>query len=95
MSHKQSFVKLHAYVLKRYEPELNTYYFYNVKDKSFWKTDFGTGSIISALDGSLSMDEIVKILSDNNPDLNKDDLRKSLTETFNFLQKEGFLDVRS
>jgi len=84
-------LKLAQHVLKRYEPELNIYYFYNVKNRTFWTCDFSTGSIISLLDGSLSFDEICTIISQNNPQVDMNDIKKSLSDIFDFLCKEGFL----
>lgn len=79
------------YVLKRYEPELSKYYFYNVKDRTFWTCDYSIGSIIAALDGTLCFGEICSIISKNNPQIAKDDISKSLSEIFEFLYKGGFL----
>lgn len=82
-------LKLAPYVLKRYEPEL--YYFYNVKNKTFWSCNFATGSVIAALDGTLNFEEIIDILAHNNLNLDKEEIKTSLSEVFEFLLKEEFV----
>lgn len=53
-------LKLLPFVIKRYEKDIDLYIFYNAKNKLFWETDFTTGSVVCALDGSLETEEILK-----------------------------------
>lgn len=50
------------------------------------------GAVISCFDGSLSLREILDIVSDNNPDIDKRAITKTITEAVEFLLKEGFVD---
>jgi len=84
-------LKLSPYVIKRYEAPLETYFFYNVKNKTFWETDYSTGAVVAALDGSLLKSEIYHILSENNPEILFEKIQKKFDETFDFLVKEEFL----
>ena len=84
-------LKLAKYTLKKYEPKLGLYFFYNAKNKSFWNCDYPTGSVISALDGTISTDEVIRILASNNSDFSKAEFEEVFMEIFNFLLKEEFL----
>lgn len=84
-------LKLASYVLKRYEPNLDTFFFYNLSTEKFWETDFFTGSVISQLQGQFSREEIVDILLSNNTKLSEEQLKSFIYGVFDFLFNEGFL----
>jgi len=82
---------LAPHTLKHYESGLNTYFFYNVCNGTFWKTDKVTGLVIATLDGTLSCEGIVNVLHKNNPDIPISELQKHFYETVKFLLKEGYI----
>ena len=84
-------LKLAPYTLKRYEPNLDSYFFYNVSTSDFWQTDSITGFVISSLDGSLSRDEVVNVLFSNNPEISKAELEKHFYNVFDFLIGKGYI----
>ena len=86
-------LKLAEYVIKRYEPGLGLYFFYNAKDDTVWETDFHTGSVVSALDGTITTAEVFKILSENN-NIPMQDIESAFSKTFEHLTEEGFLYVK-
>lgn len=83
--------KLANYVLKKYEPNLSSYFFYNAKTQDMWKIDSSTGEIISALDGTISIDEIINIILENNPNLSKPETIRVFTGIFEYLFKEEYI----
>lgn len=83
--------KISPTVLKRFEPELNTYYFYNAQKQIYWHCDYAMGEIISCLDGELSIEEIISIIVQNNPDIPQESIENKIKETFDFLYKEGYI----
>ena len=84
-------LKLAPYVIKRYEYGLDTFFFYNLKNESFWHTDFTTGSIIVSLDGTKDTSTIIDTISSNSPQISKSELDVFFNKVFDFLIKEGFL----
>ncbi len=84
-------LKLSPHTLKHYEYKLNTYFFYNVCNGTFWKTDKDTGMVIATLDGTLSCEGIVNVLHKNNPDITLSELQIYFYEIFEFLLKEGYI----
>ena len=87
-------LKLAEYVIKRYEPSLGLYFFYNAKDDTVWETDFHTGSVVSALDGSITTKEVFEILSKNN-NIPVQDIESAFSKTFDHLIEEEFLNVQN
>ena len=87
-------LKLAEYVIKRYEPNLGLYFFYNAKNDTVWETDFHTGSVISALDGTLTTKEVFEILSKNN-NIPIKEIENAFSQTFEHLTEEGFLNVQN
>ena len=87
------FLKISAHTVKRYEPKLSTYFFYNAQNKTYWETDFSTGSVVCLLDGTISEEEVISILSANNPSVSFDEINTRFSSVFDFLVQEGFLDV--
>lgn len=85
--------KISPYVVKRFEPALEKYFFYNAKDKTFWNCDFSMGAVLSCFDGSLSVEEILEIVSNNNPETDKNEIREKILETLEFLLAEGFVNA--
>ncbi len=83
--------KLPKEILKKYEPKLGLYFFYNTRMGTFWNTDESLGGVISALDGSLSYEEILNIVSKNNIKVSKEEIDIVLQNAFEFLLKEGYL----
>lgn len=83
--------KLAPTVLKRYEPELDTYYFYNAQKQIFWHCDYSMGEIISCLDGNISLEEIIDVIVENNPELLEESIKSKIKETFDFLYDEGYI----
>ena len=86
-------LKLAPYVIKRFEPKLDKYFFYNAKNKTYWETDKITGYVIDTLDGSISTEEVIKILSSNNTDIPANQLEEFFTQKFEYLLREEFLCV--
>ena len=86
-------LKISPYVVKRYEPLTGLYYFYNAKNKTFWECPYNQGAVVSALDGTLTEDEIFEILYSNNTDIKFSDIRKNFGNTFEFLIKEEFIII--
>ena len=84
-------LKLSPCVIKKFEEKIEKFCFYNAKDKTFWNTDLALGSIISALDGSLTVKDVLEIVLSNNKNLDKNVLSESLLDVFEYLLKEGFL----
>ena len=84
-------IKLAPYTLKRYEPNLGMYFFCNVKSADLWKTDAATGTVIAALDGSLTAKEVIDIISSNNSQIPKTQIEEYFGKTLEFLLKEGFV----
>ena len=84
-------LKLAPYVLKRYEPKLDAYFFNNVSTTSYWKTDYITGIVIASIDGTLSRKDIIDVLASNNPDVSYKKLEEHFYKVFDFLIKEGYL----
>ena len=87
-------LKLAEYVIKRYEPNLGLYFFYNAKYDTVWETDFNTGSIISALNGNITIKEVFEILSKNN-NIPIRDIESAFSKTFEQLIEERFLNVKN
>ena len=84
-------LKLAPWVIKRNEEPLERSYFYNAKIQRVWSTELSTGIVVSALDGSLTVNEIIDILSENNPNIDKTELKNSFVKLFNQLEKEEFV----
>lgn len=84
-------LKLSQSVLKRFEPMVG-YCFYNARNKACINTDYTSGTIVSALDGKLSVKEVLDILIENNKDVSSETLTEKLVNIFENLLKEGFLD---
>ena len=84
-------LKLESYILKRYEPNLDVYFFYNLCSKEFWETDYLTGSIISQLNGQYSRADIIKTLFFNNKEISKKQLEEYFYNIFDFLINKEFL----
>ena len=84
-------LKLVPYILKRYEPGLDCYFFHNARSGALWKTDYETGTIISSLDGTRTKEDIVNLLASNSPDVSVRDLETHFYNIFDFLLKEGFI----
>ena len=82
---------LAPWVLKRFEPQLGSYYFFNAKSKKMWTGDHTIGSIISVLDGTLTCNQVLDILIANNRSISKDELQKFLFAIFEMLIKEDYL----
>ena len=80
-------LKLSPSVLKRFEPQVG-YCFYN----ACINTDYTSGTIIAALDGTLSVKEVLEILLENNKDVSSETLTEKLVNIFESLLKEEFLD---
>ena len=80
-------LKLSPSVLKRFEPSVG-YCFYNARNKACINTDYTSGTIVAALDGTLS----VKELLENNKDVSSETLKEKLVNIFETLLKEEFLD---
>ena len=55
-------------------------------------TDYTSGTIIAALDGTLSVKEVLEILLENNKDVSSETLTEKLVNIFESLLKEEFLD---
>ena len=84
-------IKLAPYTLKRYEPGLDMYFFCNVKSADLWKTDSATGAVVASLDGSLTIEKVIDIISSNNLQIPKAQIEEYFGRIFNFLLKEGFI----
>ena len=82
---------LAPHTLKHYEATLNTYFFCNARNGTFWKTDKITGEIIATLDGTSTIEGIVNMLHKNNPDIPATELHKHFYKTLEFLLKEGYI----
>ena len=80
-------LKLSPSVLKRFEPQVG-YCFY----KACINTDYTSGTIIAALDGTLSVKEVLEILLENNKEVSPETLTEKLVNIFENLLKEEFLD---
>ena len=87
-------LKLLHFVIKRYEKDIDLYIFYNAKNKLFWETDFTTGSVVCALDGSLETEEIFKILSENS-DTPLEEISDYFSEIFVSLIQKEFINVQN
>ena len=81
-------LKLSPSVLKRFEPQVG-YCFYNARNKACINTDYTSGTIIAALDGTLSVKEVLEILLE---DGSSETLTEKLVNIFESLLKEEFLD---
>lgn len=79
------------YTLKRYEPKLDTYFFFNARDCNFWETDKVTGSVVAGLDGTLSFEGIIALFHKKNPDIPINILQEHFYKTFEFLYREGYI----
>ena len=84
-------LKLAPVTLKRYEPKLDTYFFYNVRSGLFWKTDLITGSVVAKLDGKYTTESLLKNISSESTDISEDELKDYFGEIFQFLIREGFI----
>lgn len=84
-------LKLEPYILKRYESNLDVYFFYNLRIDEFWETDYFTGEVVSSLDGQYSREDIVNILLSNNSELSREQLEGYFYKVFDFLIKKGFV----
>lgn len=84
-------LKLAPWVIKRNEEPIGRSYFYNAKIQRVWSTELSTGIVVSALDGSLTFSEIIEILTENNPDIDKEELKNSFIKLFDELEKEDFI----
>ena len=83
--------KLRKEIIKKYEPKLGLYFFYNARKDNFWNTDEAIGSVIAALDGTLTYEEIINIISENNKHIEKVQIESILRKSFDFLIKEEYL----
>lgn len=86
-------LKLSSSVLRKYEQGLGLFCFYDSKDKLFWNADYAIGSIVSSLDGTLTVAEVIDILLSSNEHLEVDLFKRKLLDTFEQLVKDGFLIV--
>ena len=84
-------LKLSPSVLKRFEPSVGCC-FYNARNKACINTDYTSGTIVAALDGTLSVKEVLEILLENNKDVSSETLKEKLVNIFETLLKEEFLD---
>ena len=84
-------LKLSPSVLKRFEPSVG-YCFDNARNKACINTDYTSGTIVAALDGTLSVKEVLEILLENNKDVSSETLKEKLVNIFETLLKEEFLD---
>ena len=84
-------LKLSPSVLKRFEPSVG-YCFYNARNNACINTDYTSGTIVAALDGTLSVKEVLEILLENNKDVSSETLKEKLVNIFETLLKEEFLD---
>lgn len=84
-------LKLEPYILKRYESNLDVYFFYNLRIDEFWETDYFTGEVVSSLDGQYSREDIVNILLSNNSELSREQLEVYFYKVFDFLIEKGFV----
>ena len=82
---------LQDFVLKRYEPQLGLYFFFNAKNKQTWSCPNYIGEVVSALEGDLSVLNIINILAENNTELETQEIKKLFVPIFEFLFKEEFL----
>jgi len=84
-------LQLSPYTLKRYEQKLDRYFFFNVKDKKFWETDYITGSVVAGLDGSSSVKDVLLNLYSSNSEIDSLELEEYFCKVFNFLFEEGYI----
>ena len=83
--------KLTPYTLKRYEPNLKTYFFYNARRHSMWSIDAITGSVIASLDGTNALEDIINEFLKNNSKLTYEELNEHFSKILEFLLKEDFV----
>lgn len=83
---------LNNYILERYEPKVSQHFFFNAKTKRTWCCPDYIGQVVSALDGKLSIEEIISILVKNNPNTDFDAVKEMFLPVFEFLVKEDFLE---
>jgi len=84
-------LKLSPSVLKRYEPELGIYCFYDARTGNCINMDSVSGAVAAALDGTLCTSEVVEILLANNSISEPENFAENLCRVFNGLLKEEFL----
>ena len=85
------FYKLSGYTIKRYEPKLGVYFFFNVKNRTYWETDYVTGSIVASLDGTLDVSDIVDIVLSNNKNIPENKFYEYVADKLTFLEREEFI----
>lgn len=68
------------------------YCFYNARNGACINTDYTSGTIVAALNGTLSVKEVLDILLENNKDVSSETLKEKLVNIFETLLKEEFLD---
>ena len=83
--------KLASSVIKKSEEKLKKFCFYNAKNKTFWNADLSLGSVISALDGTLTVAEVLDIILSNNSEIDRDTLKETILEAFKVLYEGEFL----
>lgn len=84
-------LKLIPTITKRYESKLDRYFFYNNLNGKCWDTDSTIGAVVAALDGSLTLDEIIDTISSNTVEVPRGELKIQFNKIFDFLEKEGFI----
>lgn len=84
-------LKLSPFVIRKPEEKLGKVCFYNAKNKTFWNADLSLGSVISALDGTLTVEEVLDIVLSNNKAVNSDELKASILDAFETLYGGEFL----
>ena len=82
---------LAPHTIGRYEVKLDTYFFFNAQSCNFWETDKITGSVVASLDGTLSFEDIISLLHENNPNVQACELKEHFGKIFEFLLKEGYI----
>lgn len=81
---------LQDYILRRYESQLDLFFFFNAKKKKTWSCPSYIGEVLVALDGKLSVQDVIKVLADNNPELKLRDIENTFVPIFDFLYSEEF-----
>lgn len=84
-------LKLSPNVIRKSEEKLEKFCFYNAKNKTFWNSDLSLGHVIAALDGTLTVCEVLDIVTSNNKNVDSKLLKDSLLEAFKVLYEGEFL----